>query len=216
MRGRGVILATALIVGCADPAVDGAYEGQARFELDGLVCAIGRLDASTTAIGIAWMTLAPDATRLDTVGGEAHLVDAIALPADFHVPLFDAPPAGVTTPIRTVDGLFDVAIGVPVLFDDLDGDGTLARDVESVLGVGRGHLVLYSQPAASADVIAVPLEVEAMPTGWSVSKVICDDALRLTGLEVVPSSSRFDVWLNPGVIDNVVEGLAPATCLLPF
>jgi len=216
MRGLGALLAAALIAGC-DPAVDGTYEGEARFEVNGLVCAIGSTDSTTTAVGIAWTTLAPDATRLDTVGGEANFVDASAMPASFRMPLYGRPPAGATSRIRTVDGLFDVAIGIPVLFEDYDDDGALERDVEPVLGVGRGQFVLYTQPAVSGDdVVEVPLEAAIRP-GWSAGKAICDEALGLMGLELQPPDARFDVWLYEGAVaHNPLEQLAPQTCLLPF
>jgi hypothetical protein len=211
--GLGAVL---MSVGCGDPAVDGAYEGEARFEVNGLVCAIGEMRSSTTAMGIAWTTLAPDATRLATLSGEAAPIDAAALPASFELPLFETPPAGTSTAIRTFGGAFDVAIGIPVLFEDLDGDGVLAQDTEPVLGMSRGQLVLYAAPVERGDVTEVPLEVDALPSGWSVAKALCDDTEQLTGLSLLPSATRFDVWLLDGIIDNPLEMLAPKTCLLPF
>ncbi len=217
MRALRAAVGTALLMAaCGDPAVDGAYEGQARFEVNGLVCAIGAMDSSTTAMGIAWTTLAPDATRSATIPGEAQPLDAHALPADFALSLFDVPPAGTTSAIRTFGGLYDVAIGIPVMFDDVDGDGTLAQGSEPVLGVARGQLVLYSERAVVDGRPEIPLAVNDLPTGWSVAKAVCDDDQLLTGLSLLPAATRFDVWLLDGIIDNPLEMLAPKTCLLPF
>jgi hypothetical protein len=212
---RAALLGTVvLIAACGDPAVDGSYEGEARFEVDGLVCAIGKMHSPTTAIGIMWTTLSADATRLDTRAGEAQIVDASALPADFHLNLFDTPPAGFSTAIESDVGLLNLAIGIPFLFDDVDGDGTLAAS-EPVFGVARGQFVLHTDFAPTTATTDVPLAIEGAPAGWSVGKVMCD-AGTLIGLEVLPSDTRFDVWLFDGVIDNPLESLAPKTCLLPF
>jgi hypothetical protein len=188
MRGVRTVLGAVVLVGaCGDPAVDGSYEGEARFELDGLVCAIGEMHSPTTAIGVMWTTLAADATRADTLAGEAQTIDTRALPADFHVSLFD----------------------------DLDGDGTLAPDREPVLGVARGQFVMHTELAPAGIAADVALAAERVPSGWSVGKAICD-AEALVGLEVLPSNTRFDVWLFDGVIVNPLESLAPKTCLMPF
>lgn len=218
MRVLGAGLGTALLLAaCGDPAVDGAYEGQAQYELNGLVCATGTMDHAATAMGIAWTTLAPDATRLATISGESAAIDASALPAKFELPLFDAPPAGVTSAIRTSDGLFDVAIGIPVMFADLDGDGVLAQGTEPVLGVSRGDLVLYAAPTPLAGSAVVALSVEGLSRGWSFGRTVCDDAQRLTGLTLQEPGTRYDVWLLGGVsTGNMLETAAPKTCLLPF
>jgi hypothetical protein len=216
MRGIRTVLGAVVLVGaCGDPAVDGSYEGEARFELDGLVCAIGEMHSPTTAIGVMWTTLAADATRADTLAGEAQTIDTRALPADFHVSLFDAPPGGFSTAIHSEIGVLDIAIGIPILFDDLDGDGTLAPDREPVLGVARGQFVMHTELAPAGIAADVALAAERVPSGWSVGKAICD-AEALVGLEVLPSNTRFDVWLFDGVIVNPLESLAPKTCLMPF
>jgi hypothetical protein len=75
--------------------------------------------------------------------------------------------------------------------------------------------VLYSQHAAAVGIDEVSLAVDDLSPGWSVAKALCDQNL-LTGLSVQPATSRFDVWLLDGVIDNPLEMLAPKTCLLPF
>jgi hypothetical protein len=218
MRALRAGLGTALLMAaCGDPAVDGAYEGQAQYELNGLVCATGTMDHAATAMGIAWTTLAPDATRVATTSGESAAIDASALSATFELPLFDAPPAGVTSAIRTSEGLFDVAIGIPVMFADLDGDGVLAQGTEPVLGVSRGDLVLYSTPALHGDGSEVALSVDGLPRGWSFGRVVCDDAQRLAALTVQAPGTRYDVWLLGGVsAGNMLETAAPKTCLLPF
>jgi hypothetical protein len=216
MRAPRAVLGAVILIGaCGDPAVDGSYEGEARFELDGLVCAIGKMPSPTTAIGVMWTTIGADASRSGTRAGEAQTIDTRALPADFHVSLFDTPPAGFSTAIESERGVLDVAIGIPYLFDDLDGDGTLEPQREPVLGVARGQFVLHSTLALPSATTDVPLAVEGAPDGWGVGKAICDTEA-LIGLEVLPSDTRFDVWLFDGVIDNPLESLAPKTCLMPF
>lgn len=216
MRALRASLGVALLlVGCGDPAVDGTYEGQASFELGGLICATGTMTTATTAMGIAWTTLAPDATRLSTVSGEGRAVNTVTLPVEFELTLFEFPPDGATSVIRTSDGLFDVAIGIPVMFEDLDGDGVLAQGSERVLGYDREELVLYTSPARRAT-SEVPLSSDSLPRGWSVGTPVCDGAA-LTGLSVRPADTRYDVWLVAGASsDNRLEGAAPPTCLQPF
>jgi hypothetical protein len=205
------LCAVATLAACGDPAVDGTYEGKAELEMHGLICAIGKMDSSTTALGVAWTTLAPDATRLHTLPGETDSVDARKLPANFDMPLYDKPPAGAVTTI----GGYDVSIGIPFMFDDLDGDGVFSEETEPLLGVSRGQVVLYSSVATSDG--GVPLELTAPPLGWSVGKLVCDDSgTQLVGVDLVATDSRFDVWLYDGVIVNPLGTLAPKTCLYPY
>ncbi len=217
MRALGAGLGAALLlVGCGDPAVDGAYEGQARFELGGLVCAIGNMDSPSTAMGIVWTTLAADATPLARIAGEAQGIDASVLPADFQLSLFDLPPGAATTRLRTDAGVVDLAIGIPVLFDDLDADGTFALSREPVLGVSRGQVILHRGSPAAIDATEVTLALDSLRSEWAIGKAVCDDVVGLTGFDLQPVNTGFDVWLFQGVIVNPLETLAPKTCLMPF
>lgn len=217
MRVPRAVLGAVLLAGaCGDPAVDGTYEGEARFELNGLVCAIGEMHSPTTSIGVIWTTLANDGTRLDTLTGETHAIDTRALPADFSMSLFDAPPGGFSTAIHSEIGVLDIAIGIPILFDDLDGDGEFASESEPVLGASRGQFLLNTELAPAGVTSDVALSAVRIPSGWSIGQAVCDEQQGLVGLEVLPADTRFDVWLFAGVIDNPLESLAPKTCLMPL
>lgn len=210
---RLVVASLAVLAACGDPAVDGTYEGEPRLELDGLVCAVGNMDA-TTALGVAWTVLGDDGRAIDVVPGEAQPIDAGLLPAEFRVSLFELPPIDVATAIVGDDGVVaNVAVGVPILFDDLDGDGAW-QVAEPVLGASRGQVILYGGASEAGSDAA--LELEGIPNGYALGKARCaDDAL--TGFALVSPTTRFDVWLFDGAVEhNPLEGHAPVTCLNPF
>lgn len=206
-------LCGALLVGCGDPAVDGSYEGEALLQVRGLLCAFGEMDVPTASVGIMWTTLNADGTLQSSTPGEAQLIDARELPADFRVGLHEHPPAGAVTRIGGNGLVAELAIGIPVLFDDADLDGELQLS-ERVLGVGRGHVVTHTGNLAPGS-DAVALAVGDLPAGFSLAQTVCD-ADRVIGFDPLPLSTRIDVWLFDGIADNPIEGLAPTTCLAPF
>lgn len=212
MRGPAIVIACALGACVGDPAVDATYRGEALHELEGLVCAVGRLDSSTTKLGIVWTTLtAGGGSALAT--GETQSIDARDLPADFHMPLFVEPPANVATTMRLGDALVPVDVGLPIMFDDLDGDGVWTDEHEPLLGAARGQVLLHA--GAAAQVADSGLSVSQLSEGYSVANASCASGA-LTGFDVIPPDTRIEIWLLEGVIPSPIEELAPETCFWPL
>lgn len=211
MRGSIIAVACALGACVGDPAVDATYEGEALLELNGLVCAVGRIDSSTTTLGVAWTTLSPTTTSLVT--GESQNIDARDLPADFRMPLFVEPPANVSSTMRLGDALVAVDVGLPILFDDLDGDGLWAGEMEPLLGAARGQVVLHA--GSGAQTADSGLTISQLSEGYTIANASCASGA-LTGFDVIPSSTRIEIWLLEGVIPSPIEELAPETCFWPF
>lgn len=212
MRGSYIVIACALGACVGDPAVDVSYEGEALHEMKGLVCAVGRLDSPTTKLGVAWTTLSPSAAS-SLVTGETQAIDARDLPADFRMPLFVEPPANMSTTMRLGDALVPVDVGLPIMFDDLDGDGIWAGDAEPLLGAARGQVLLHAGTATQVGDSGLALS--ALSEGYSVANASCANG-GLTGFDVIAPDTRIEIWLLEGVIPSPLEELAPETCFWPF
>lgn len=213
MRGPIIAVACALGACVGDPAVDATYEGEALLELNGLVCAVGRIDSPTTTLGVAWTTLSPSAATT-LVTGESQTIDARDLPADFRMPLFVEPPANISTTMRLGDALVPVDVGLPILFDDLDGDGIWAGELEPLLGAARGQVVLHAGTGAHIADSGLALGAQ-LSDGYSIANASCANGA-LTGFDVIPTETRIEIWLLEGVIPSPIEELAPETCFWPF
>jgi hypothetical protein len=98
---------------CGDPLVDGRFEGDAIASMHGVICGreiVSKLHAPS--VGVIWAAIGPD---LVTAAKDTEPVLERRLPIDFELSIFDPPPSEM---------MGGDLIGIPVLVDDLDGDGS--------------------------------------------------------------------------------------------
>ena len=201
---RAVAAAGVLLTAACDPAVDGSYHGEAQLTVHGLVCAVGEMPATEPALGIAWKRFGPGE---EILAGEIGPIDLTRLPAAFSFPLYESPPASSDTLLPGPDGELRASIGIPVLYDDVDGDGAFTAGEaglagpDRLLGVTRGQVVMVL-PGADR---------------YQLAEASCDgDAL--VGFEDRPATTAVDIWPVEGAAEgpDLTAMIAPETCLSLF
>ena len=198
-----VAVAGMLLIAACDPAVDGSYQGESLLTMQGLVCAVGEMPATEPVLGIAWKRFGPGE---EILAGEIGPIDLARLPAAFSFPLYEAPPASSDTALPG-PGEPRGSIGIPVLVDDVDGDGVFAAGAgglagpDRLLGVTRGQVVMVLPGAGETQ----------------LAEARCDGDT-LLGFEPRPATTAVDIWPVEGASDgpDLTAMIAPETCLSLF
>lgn len=203
---RAVLLGLLATAACGDPIADGDYLGEPLFQLQGRI--VG--DAGTSVIrrpylGLLWVNPLG-------VDGSFEFVSSIVpitqprFPGEFSINLFDAPPDRVHFPI----GSADIALGMAVVLDDVNGDGRFELDPfagivpPDVVFGGSRQLIAHVRNLGSAECQAWAFGVsEPIESGFHLMRSAeCDDPAMMpllsrdTPLEVElfpPTQAPFDV-----------------------
>ncbi len=157
-----------LLMGCGDPLATADYKGEALFSLGGTVLdeSGGDLPADALRVTILWER--PDAT---VAPYEPSITVETTFPARYQLTLF-SPPADSAMQSAPWGG--SVVMGVPVLYQDGDGDDTFSGDpdVDPIVGGTDEVLLLYTDTAAEPP--ADDPELPALAKGFSALELMGD------------------------------------------
>jgi hypothetical protein len=173
-------------VGCGDDLVDGEFKGEPIYAVSGEIESLApSTQRGRTKVAIAWVNFAVDGDFVTVQGAD---VAEKSFPFDYEMRLLDAPPDAALN-------FFDPAklgTGHLVVYEDVDGDGALDPEKDTLRGMAENHMVLYVpevNPAVIEDLRRWGriVNVDVLQPGFNLARGICtgyhDD------LELIPNES---------------------------
>lgn len=183
------------LAACGDPVVGTEYVGEPLFTLGGIV---RHEDDQPLPDGALYVTILFEVRSEDGYSWLPPLQVETSFPASYVLNIYVSPPDDLLKP--TQEGL--LAIGAPMLYVDVDGDGSFNPDVDLRAGTSDGVVVMYlSEPQATEG------DPDAMVPGFQAVdlKGGCPGAAGLESTD--PLGVDLIVALDvPGVLDHCRGG----------
>jgi hypothetical protein len=194
MRVSSLPLLIIVMPACGEGIVSGDFRGDPLLTVHGLVCGMETsLEPVAPKAGLLWKH--PGEREL------AFTISAITpvaepFPALFELPLFDPPPASSTERYETDRGDVIGGLGCPVVFDDLDRDGTFSAG-DHFLAIAWNQLILYVGERSEVGRVGVQKLVgaERLKAGYQLVRGVCEDGERTELLERTGDLELVDVSL---------------------
>ena len=187
-------LAPVALLACGDPLVVGTFRGAPLLTVSGDVLVDQPLGDLRGEVAVA--ALWNGGMNADDVADQS--VDAtMTFPSQYTLRFFQPPPESVRSepPIGDAEGLF--AMGLLLLFEDLDGDLDLDVGVEEVLGGALDHVLMWSTVTEGVDAVnAQGASKDALGGTFAVRRIAEGDCATRTPNELVINPT--DVQLQLG------------------
>lgn len=194
--------------GCG-PLQEQGYLGEPLYLLGGQVVSTGEME---------WLLGPASVDTPITVGlfwarsGEASVQQAVSVltefPARYQVVLHQPPPEDTLLDVAWSPDT-RVALGLPLLYLDYDGDGVRSFE-EPLVGNARGIHVLFAESAGEVGVEPAPVSVEPGFQRIGAMDAACDVSGAPVGLSAIDDVFPTDLWVGPAftqLIDIDCDGV---------
>ncbi|MBU0552119.1 hypothetical protein KKF91_08575 [Myxococcota bacterium] len=151
--GWGVAL---LLWGCGDPLVDGAYLGEELLRLEGSIWVrdggedeeAAKLPTGDLRLAILWTTgTLAETFENPVVSMREQTVTNGLFPARYTLSIYTHPPKAA---LQAAEGGGLYALGLLIIYLDIDGDGQWRPDVDERMGGGDQRAIAYTPKGATS------------------------------------------------------------------
>jgi len=131
------LLATVALTGCGELA-DGNYRGEPLAELVGNVVVEEGAETpdGELRVGLFW------SGEQSALLHEQDVATELEFPARYTLTVFNPPPEEAIREVEQLEGAF--AVGIPLIYQDLNGDGRLDLGVETIIGAAVEVALVYT------------------------------------------------------------------------
>jgi hypothetical protein len=212
LRISPAVLALLGAAACGDPLLPADYPGTPMMTLNGFISlSTVPVEAKRPILAIQWKWLDPSTRALFASFGPYEPIGMTTLPSTFELDVVDLPPEVVRRSYAVGDRFIDCEVGCPVVFDDLDGNGTHDLD-EPLIAISLDQLVVHVEDASGGAMTDSRFQFEdgdRVTSGFHLVEGVCGSSVPNGTLRFIDSGTEVDVRLLDPVthqMPSVAEG----------
>ncbi|MBX2804307.1 MAG: hypothetical protein KTR31_41985 [Myxococcales bacterium] len=202
MRPRWMAIWCGSLLGGCGPLHEAGYPGEPLYVLEGQARSTGEMEwllgpASIdvpVTVGLFW-------ARADRSSLQQQVGLTTAFPARYELALYEPPPDDTLLQLDWVSQ-GGVALGLPVLFLDDDGDGVRSDD-EPLVGNAQGFHVLYAERESTIESPQGTVDLAAGFQRIWAQDTTCDLEGVPVGLQLVPEDIPTDLLIGPWFVQLI-------------